>query len=262
MRRTTMPRFTAKQAQDHQRACDLVASDKPLTQDEKEFVLRSWKPGFDQVTKAAFFTPLPWAYGVAMNAQGPRRVVDLGAGIGALSYAFVQTIRLDHRYLQELELYAIESDPQFVEVGRRVVPEVNWICGNIFDPMVWMQIGHVDIAITNPPFGNHGDKPPRGFVLPVGPRHLQVVALICEHTSIGGVAILPTTDLPTDYDPTDPKSRPKRKDPGSYSTGLKRLLEMYPDLWLGTHVWQFDKGDFDGVAPRVDLVDINFERNL
>ena len=38
-----------------------------------------------------------------------------------------------------------------MEVGKKLLPEANWICADVFE--VWRDLPHFDCAIANPPFG-------------------------------------------------------------------------------------------------------------
>ena len=48
-----------------------------------------------------------------------------------------------------------------MEVGKRIFPEADWICGSALDQNLLSDIGKFDSAISNPPFGaiksNDGD---------------------------------------------------------------------------------------------------------
>jgi hypothetical protein len=73
-------------------------------------------------------------------------VVDACAGIGALSYANFVSDEQKTRYV------CIEANPDFVRVGKRILPEAEWICGDAFSQKTWEKIGKVDEVISNPPF--------------------------------------------------------------------------------------------------------------
>ena len=76
----------------------------------------------------------------------------IGAGIGALTRACIDYGALDpkkpDRYI------CIERSVENVRVGKKVVPEAEWIQADAFDPDVWARIGDVEYIISNPPFGN------------------------------------------------------------------------------------------------------------
>src|SRR5262249_47611369 len=51
----------------------------------------------------------------------------------------------------QLEIVCIEQNPDYVTVGKKVLPEATWICANVLD--LPASLGRFDCAIANPPFG-------------------------------------------------------------------------------------------------------------
>lgn len=141
-------RLTKAQAKAHQQAMDLVHSDRRLTLAEREFILDHYQESQGSLNSlsGAFFTPSGLARDFALEV-GPGRVIDLCAGIGRLAYACQ-----NDRY-KRTELVCIERCPEYVEVGKRILPEAVWICGDVFDPALYADLGRFDWAISNPPFG-------------------------------------------------------------------------------------------------------------
>lgn len=155
-----MSKLTKAEAKAHQQACDLLKKDS-LTEDEKEFVFRNWFESATHVNSAAgaFFTPFDLALDFALDAGGGR-IIDLCAGIGMLSYAVLCRSRCAETAPR---LTCVEINPAYVEVGRKLVPEAEWICASVFD-VIGMNLGRFDCAISNPPFGTinrHGGNGPR-----------------------------------------------------------------------------------------------------
>jgi hypothetical protein len=125
-----MSKLTKAQAKAHQQACDLIASDRPLTDDEKEFVARNWNEAATHVntTTGAHFTPVDMALDFSWDVYGPR-VLDLCAGIGVLGLACVWRQRVD-----EAQLVCVELNPDYVAVGKRLLPRATWICADALTP--------------------------------------------------------------------------------------------------------------------------------
>lgn len=149
-----MAKLTKAEARMHAEAEQLLA--KPdLTHEDKLFIFEHWQESANHVNSAAgaFFTPLEYAMDVALEIGQPgARVLDLCAGIGTLSYA--ASLRWS-----DLDITCVEINPAYVELGKRIIPDATWIEGSIFD---LPDLGHFDIAISNPPFGNikdAGDAP-------------------------------------------------------------------------------------------------------
>lgn len=261
-KRCKMPRYSRQQAEDHQRACDLAYSDRGLRHSEREFILEHWLPGMEQAKNAAFFTPEPLAAWVAFNAHcsTPASYVDLGAGIGSIAYRLWMQLSHDRPVRALSVIHCIESNPEYVAIGQRVLPEARWYEGSVFDPMIWMQIGDVvSVAVSNPPYGSTGDKPPKTFPLRHMPRHLQFAAVAVEHTICGGTFVLPSTDLPFRYSIKSQQGGYKRLERDQYSMGLTKLLDTYRGLRLGCIASYFPELSFDGAHPNVNVVDVNVD---
>lgn len=143
-----MTKLTKRQLRSHQEACDLLDKET-LTFEEKWFVYENWHEGFenDVTGSGAHFTPIELARDVGFDVVGPR-VLDLCAGIGALAFAWYHC---RNSYLEQAEITCVEINPRFVEVGKKLLPEANWICGDVFD--VARTLGHFDGVVSNPPFG-------------------------------------------------------------------------------------------------------------
>jgi predicted RNA methylase len=141
-----MAKLTKKQAQAHEEACQLLSQDV-LTFEDKIFVLENWQESAKHINSiaGAFFTPSDLARDFSIEV-GHGRVIDLCAGIGSLAFwAMEQNIR------SGIEIVCVELNPDYVEVGKKIVPEATWINGSVFE--LPNNIGHFDFAIGNPPFG-------------------------------------------------------------------------------------------------------------
>jgi len=145
-----MAKLTKQQIKDHCAACDLLRKDH-LDWDERVFVLENWREDAEHMNSAAgaFFTPFELAqtFSVEVSWGGPgsARILDLCAGIGALSF------HLYGGWGQQPEVTCVELNPAYAEVGRKVVPDARWIVGNAFE--VTGELGNFDFVIGNPPFG-------------------------------------------------------------------------------------------------------------
>ncbi len=137
----------------------LALLEKPaLTLEEKEFVFTHFHEGANHINSeaGAFFTSLDLAYDVAFatgydyssGREGKVRVLDMCAGIGVLSHALL------HRY-PHIEVVCLEVNSEYVEVGKKLVPEATWVKGSLDDMSLLSELRdmHFDLVVSNPPFG-------------------------------------------------------------------------------------------------------------
>src|SRR5579864_2275263 len=78
----------------------------------------------------AFFTPMELANDFKIEVHG-RKILDLCAGIGILSFC----CRHFRHHEQMPDITSIEINPEYVRIGRKLLPEATWICADVFD--VW-----------------------------------------------------------------------------------------------------------------------------
>lgn len=148
-------RLSKEKIKKHQQALELLEKDK-LNYYEKIFVLENYHEGATHMNGlvGAFFTPVDLARDFQMSAfDCDGRIIDLCAGIGALSFQFA--LRRGFENLTDYgEIVCVEQDPEYVEVGKKILPEANWVCGNVFNKTLIEGLGEFELAISNPPFGN------------------------------------------------------------------------------------------------------------
>lgn len=149
-----MAKLTKEEAKAHDQAL-LLLDKRTLTDDDRIFIMENWQESANHVnsTAGAFFTPHGLARDAALDVFNTGRVIDLCAGIGSLSLAVFWNGYYPREQAGEtLEIVCAELNPEYVEIGRKMLPEATWICGSIFD--LPTDLGHFDYAISNPPFGN------------------------------------------------------------------------------------------------------------
>ena len=238
-----MSKLTKPQIKAHQEACKLLDKDR-LSEDEREFVVENWQESATHINSAAgaFFTPLDLAVSFSVEVSGGladnARLIDLCAGIGVLSLACMW----HNRSPGFREIVCVEKNPDYVAVGRKVLPEARWICGDVFD--LPADLGHFEFAISNPPFGRGGPIP--GVTLDL--NVVAAAAPIAEY----GVFILPSGSVPFEY-----SGKPYyRETPSAYERFNKAT-----DLVLGPSCGidcSFAKDQWRGVAPSVEIALCDF----
>jgi methylase of polypeptide subunit release factors len=192
-----MAKLSTQELKNHDKTERILEKADPLSLHDRQFVLDHWMPEADIVAREkAFFTPRWMSAAVAMEAADDGRVVDLCAGIGSLSWYMTRENR-PWALRPGFSMTAIEKNPRFVEIGKRLLPEVEWIQGDVFSRTMWDKIGPFDSFITNPPFG----MPARVEWLRYGEESsLMVVEVGLRYSRWGtGTAILPQSLCPFRY---------------------------------------------------------------
>lgn len=242
-------KLTKSQIKAHKEAMALVDCGRRLKDDEKEFILDNFHEGATHINSSAgaFFTPRGLACDFAIEVDGGDtdkvRCIDLCAGIGALSYAVEQKVGA---------LVCVEMNPEYARIGKRIVPDAEWIVCSVFDPRV-LELGQFRWAISNPPFGA---IPADGFKGKyTGSQFEYRVIEVASRLADFGAFILPQMSAPFrysgqesfSYDESD-KARKFREQTG---------IEMEPNCGIDTSLYQ---RDWRGVSPVCEIVVCEFER--
>jgi len=245
-----MAKLTKAQGKAHQQACDLLKKDV-LTQDDKEFVLRNWHEGATHVNSmaGAFFTPLDLAYDFAIEVTDGR-VIDLCAGIGMLSYA---TLHRQYLSKERLHLTCVEINADYIEVGRKILPEATWIQASVFD-VFDMGLGRFDCAISNPPFGATkralGKKAPRY----TGADFEFHVIDIAAHLADYGVFLVPQMSAGFNY-----SGRPSyERQTSGKAVDFQEKTGLYFEAGCGVDT-DFHRQSWRGVSPLCEIVCVDFK---
>lgn len=150
-------KLTRVQTAYHGEACSLLSLQRTLTDYEVDFCYRNWLPSATNniAVSKAFFTPMDLASQLHLwlptDSRENVRIVDLAAGIGMLTHSYREA-SLDRN---KIESVCIELCQEFIDVGKRLLPDVRWVHGSIFDKEVWQDLGFFDASVLNPPFGSY-----------------------------------------------------------------------------------------------------------
>jgi len=187
-----MAKLTKKQTKMHNQACAILEKET-LTIDEKLFVIEHWHEGAERPVgeSGTFFTPLEFAGDFSLDVYKHGRVLDVCAGIGALSLQ----VHLYDQYNQDItEIVCLEINPRFVEIGKKILPEATWICADVFE-LDTLELGHFDCIYGNPPFGKNtrtrSKDTKRDF-------EFAVIELASKHADFG-TFIIPQNSAPFQY---------------------------------------------------------------
>lgn len=241
-----MSKLTKAQAKAHRAACDLLTKEK-LTLDDRWFVIEHWQESATHINSVAgaFFTPPGLASDFAIDVAGSR-IIDLCAGIGALSFACWSRSQYGERIP---EIVCVEKNPDYVAVGRKVLPEATWIEADIFD---LPDFGRFDCAISNPPFGStsrSGSKAPRFTGQEFEYHVIDIASDIADY----GTFIIPQVSAPFTY--SGRQSFSERKSDRYLEFSKQTGIDLTPGCGVDTAFYQ---GGWHGVSPMVEIVLADF----
>lgn len=243
-----MARLTKVQAKRHTEALKLLEKET-LTFDEKLFVLENWREDATHINSVsgAFFTPQSLARDFAIEVSGAR-IIDLCAGIGSLAFAVSNRYDFQHDPLKHIA--CVEINPDYVAVGRKIVPEATWILADVFS--LPAGLGHFDVAISNPPFGRtkRTGKTPRF----TGREFEYAVIDIANDLAGDGVFIVPQASAPFEY---SGKQYFRTKESEQYQRfHLQTSIALEPNCGIDTAACL---SEWKGVTPVVEIVLADFE---
>lgn len=240
-----LPKRTAKL---HKEALALARAGRRLTLDERARILEDFHEGAEHMNglAGAFFTPPGLARDFALEVPRRGRILDLCAGIGALSFA---------AEWDETSHVCVELNPAYVEVGRAVMPDATWVQASAFDVNAYAHLGPFDCVISNPPFGQ---IPAEGFegAYTGGLFEYRIIET-ASRLARYGVFILPQMSAPFCYSgrrsfevAEDERARRFREQTG---------IVMEPNCGIDTSV---HKADWKGVSPICEIVCCDFSEHV
>ncbi|RPE05528.1 hypothetical protein EGT74_24400 [Chitinophaga lutea] len=242
-------KLSKQQIKQHQKCVDLLNQEE-MTYDEKLFVYENWYPAYDNQigTIASFFTPV----GLARDFQlmvGGKSVVDLCAGIGMLSFLYY------HRMITweetEVRVVCVERNYGFIEVGKKLFPEAEWIHGDVLDEELIKSLGRFDMAVSNPPFGNiKSDRSSKWLKYKGNDFDLKVVE-IAGYLAPMAAFILPQGSLP--FTLSDPGGYRNRSTEKYLKFNRETGIVLGPSMGIDC---DFYKGDWKGAAPTVEVAEV------
>jgi phospholipid N-methyltransferase len=243
-----MGRISRADSKPHEQA-EVLLRQPELTPDDVEFVYQHWTPlaQHNVGSSGIFFTPPELAHELHTWAMDGGRILDLAAGIGILSWSLLQSYRP-----QDYQIVALELSEAFCQVGRKLLPQVQWVCGSIFDVDLLRTLGKFDQVIANPPFGKLPSTQGRDWLRTAKlPAHLAAVEVaMCLADS--ALMILPSNDLPF----TDNGGSHKDRDQHPLTTNYKTFAKLLPEVEFYATTIDCSQFAWDGTSPRVDLVRI------
>jgi phospholipid N-methyltransferase len=221
----------------HLEAQAMVDGTADLSFENREFILKNWSPLAQQNVGVAgiFFTPTSIAYEMQIEVPHEGRILDLFAGTGRLAFNTTKYAYED----DSIDMVCIENNPEFVKVGKRVLPQATWIRGDAFDRNTYDDIGQFRCVISNPPYGISSNG--NGNWLTRGPSQYmaaEVAMMVADY----GVFVLNQSDCPFKMSGvhSHEKQKCEKYEKWHKKTGIEFMnncgldLSMYDDDWEGT----------------------------
>lgn len=183
----------------------------------------------DNITEnGVYWTPDGLAGDLSIFAGASGNVLDLCSGIGMLSYR----LRCRDYYEKRIKsITCIEYNPHFVELGQKLLPGVNWICGNAFDKKLLDELvkdlpkNRFDLVVSNPPFGVDPNKGDYSWLRYQGHRDLMALEIALRYGR-HAMFILPSGSVNFRY-----SAAPYFQDePERYSQRLKKFIKDNKDI--------------------------------
>jgi predicted RNA methylase len=236
-----MAKLSKPQARAHLEAEKILKQDR-LTLDERIFVLENWREDATHINglAGAFFTPEGLARDFTIEVSGPD-VIDICAGIGTLAFWTALRGRATGR------LVCVEINPQYAAIGRKIVPEAEWIIGDAL-AMDLTSIGRFTTAISNPPFGRPATRA-------AGVRYAFEHAIIerASHLAKFGAFIIPQASAPFEY--SGRQSFTERRSESYEKFRAETGIQLTNNCGIDCDIY---KSDWHGVAPSVEIVVADF----
>ena len=170
-----MAKLTKQETKLHQQVMDLVHSDRPLKYDERHFVVENYNESANHMNgkAGAFFTPTEMCrdFYMACGCLGYNKsMLDICAGIGKLTFPFYENS--DDKSIFTL----VEINKDYIDVGKRVMPEANWIHSDCMDLTIYADNTY-DLVVSNPPFGAIGSDSFNGCTYSKGRQNFELAVV-------------------------------------------------------------------------------------
>ncbi|RKR82641.1 putative RNA methylase [Mucilaginibacter gracilis] len=257
-----MSKLTKAQIKKHNIAVELLKKDS-LTFEEKLIVFEKWNESATSLNSeaGAFFTPFDLARDFSLNIYDNAKTIDLCAGIGMLAF-------VAYHYRDCKDITCVELNPIYYEVGKKLLPEANWIIGSIFD---YQSFGHFDQCISNPPFGKIKpgiDESVRSDLKYKGCEFDLITVEIASKIADYGCFILPQGSTPFRYSgqPYFMDLRQTNKGYNPHGQSLPAKVQKFINetgfnyqfnIGIDTSVY---RDSWKGVSPICEIVDFEFNK--
>lgn len=238
-------KLSKEQKEQHKSALKVLEKNT-LSAEDKKFIYENYIPAYNNRIdiSGAFFTPASLVNTFLYAVTG-NKVIDLCAGIGALSFGVY------HFRNKSPEITCIEINPEYLEVGKKLLPEANWILGDVTDRQLIKSLGTFDCVVSNPPFGNIMANKTDWLNYTQNAFDLKVVeigSLLAPY----GIFILPQANLPFLYSGI---GKFEERENQTYQAFLKKTKIEFEVLPINTSDYA---KDWLRKVPTVEIVSCEF----
>lgn len=244
-----MSKLTKPQIKKHEQARRLIDRGN-LSHEETLFVFENYMEDAECINSkhGAFFTPFGLANDFTLQIpykyEKKIKIIDLCAGIGVLSYA---------ASLDTCNIICVEINPDYVEVGRKLLPQATWICGDALDPHLLDSLGHFDFAMANPPFGNIKSDYRKAYS---SGKFEYMIIEAASRIADKGAFIIPQMSAPFRYSGTP--NHVWLEEGSARRFENKTGIELEFNVGIDTTTY---KEDWHGVTPLCEIVCCDFEKH-
>lgn len=246
-----MGKISKIQMKKHQEALVILEKDV-LNYYDKEFVFKHYHEGATNMNNliSAHFTPMQLALTLSQNVRN-YSFVDLCAGTGKLAWYMVRQHDLENSHNKTPYIgICVELNKEYYRIGQKLVPEVHWINGSIFDKEVIDEILDymTDISfniISNPPYGRTVNPNIKDLLYYTGPEfEYKAIELGALLGASEGVFLIPQQSCPFKMSGQANNEFLKENE---YSTKYAKFikdtsLEISPNMGYCTDIYDNENG--------------------
>lgn len=258
-----MAKLTKQQTKLHNAALDLLQKEH-LSYDEKVFIYEHWNEAANNNVSqsGSHFTPLLLANDFEWEILSDNNIIDLCAGVGMLSFCAYHHCRHEIKP----KITCLELNPDYVEIGKKLLPEANWICGSVLNRNLIESLGKFKQVISNPPFGKIKGEDVSDWLKYRGSEFDLKVVEVGSKIAEYGTFILPVQSTPFKFSGAPfyvDYQHPLKNDYGTMPQKVKKFIdetgfEYIFNLGIDTSIF---KDDWKNTTIVTEIVNFDYSGN-